>query len=222
MPSPRETRAALKVLTGEAVQTAAELLGRLGGAPEQQRAALLSTVPGLIDYYADGSAALALDFYDEQRQMVGQTSVFTSEFVVNDRTVKIRRAVAWASAPLFTEDLDAAAARLGEVVQLETARPFRDTITANRRRDPAAVGWRRVTAGGCGFCRMLADRGAVYKEATARFAAHTNCHCIAQPVFGADDFGEEADALQYMASRRSRTPEQRAVLREFIATHYPD
>jgi hypothetical protein len=220
MPSPRESRAELKTLTTVAADEAATLLTRLPGAPEQRRALLLEGVPGLIDYYAEGSAALAADFYDEQRDLAGVKSGYASDLVLVDRTVKIRRAIVWAAEPLYLADEELASKRLAEVVQLETARPFRDTITSNRKRDPAAVGWRRVTAGGCRLCRMLADRGAVYKESTARFATHPNCHCTAAPVFGEDDVGEEASAMQYMASRRSRSREQKQALRDYLDSFY--
>lgn len=220
MPTPAESREALQLVTGEAVATAGALASQLNGSPELRRAALLETVPDLVGYYADGSAALAADFYEEQREDAGVRSSFVPELVLVDRAVKIRRAVAWAAEPWFAELDVSVDARLAEVVQLEVARGYRDTITANRRADPDAVGWRRVTAGGCKFCRMLADRGAVYKAETARFAAHPACHCTAQPVFTTNDTGEEASALQYLASRRSRTPEQRALLRDYLNTFY--
>jgi hypothetical protein len=35
----------------------------------------------------------------------------------------------------------------------------------------------------CDFCEMLADRGAVYGEASADFEAHDHCSCSAEPVF---------------------------------------
>lgn len=220
MPSPRESRAELKALTTASVEEASELLSRLPGSAEQRRALLLDGVPGLIEYYAEGSAALAADFYDEQRAAAAVKQTFTSELVLLDRTVKIRRAIVWAADPLFQGLEEDANKRLAEVVQLESARPYRDTITTNRKRDPAAAGWRRITSGGCKLCRMLADRGAVYKESTARFAAHPNCHCTAQPVFGVDDYGEEASAMQYLASRRSRSPEQKAALRSYLDSFY--
>jgi hypothetical protein len=219
MPSPRESRAALKLITGEAVGSTLDLLSRLNGSPEVQRAALLDGVPGLIAYYSNGSAALAADFYDEERELAGVTSRFTSAAVIDDRTVKVRRGIAWASEPIFADDLELAGKRMSEVVQLETARPYRDTILTNRANDPAAAGWRRITAGGCKLCRMLADRGAVYREATARFATHTNCHCTAQPVFKTD-VGEEASVMQYKASRKNRTAAQRANLRDYLDTYY--
>jgi len=218
--SARESRAALQLVTAEAVAYATDLANRVAGSPEVRRLALLDGVPELIGYYSEGSAALAADFYEEERELAEVRSRFTAEAVIEDRTVKIRRSIAWAASPWFDDSGDSVDARLAEVVQLETARPYRDTITTNRSNDPDAVGWRRVTAGGCPFCRMLADRGAVYKSDTARFASHTNCHCVAQPVFTTNDTGVEASVLQYRASRRSRSPEQRAELRQYLEEFY--
>lgn len=222
MPTASESKAALKLVTSAAVATADGLLVRLSGTAEQRRALLLEGVPDLVGYYSAGSSALAADFYDDERERAAAPRLFVAEPIINDRTEKIRRGVAWASEPLFADDAAAAASRLAEVVQLETARPYRDTIITNRLRDPSAVGWRRVTTGGCKFCRMLADRGAVYTDETALFAAHTHCQCTAQPVFSTEDFGEEANVMQYMASSKRRTPETRARLRDYLNTNYSD
>jgi hypothetical protein len=60
----------------------------------------------------------------------------------------------------------------------------RDTITNAVHIDPRARGWERVIEpGACGFCAMLAGRGAVYKESTVDFRAHDHCHCTARAVF---------------------------------------
>jgi hypothetical protein len=222
MSTPGESRAELAALTAAAAGESGELLNRLKGSPEQRRALLLDGLPGLIEYYSEGSAALAADLYDEQREAASVREVYTSELVLLDRTVKIRRAIVWAAEPLFVADDVAAGNRLAGVTQLESARPYRDTITTNTRNDPAAVGWKRVTNQCCGFCRMLAARGAVYKESTARFAAHTHCDCTAAPVFIGGAIGPEASVLQYRASRRSRSPEQREQLRQYLSEFYPD
>lgn len=222
MPTAGESRAALQLVTGAAVGAAVAALDQVSGSPEVQRALLLESVPEVIAYYSVGSSALAADFYDDERERAAAPKLYVAEPVVLDRVVKIRRAVAWAADPLFGDDKQASASRLAEVVQFETARPYRDTITTNRQRDPSAVGWRRVAAGGCKFCRMLADRGAVYLDNTARFASHTNCHCTAQPVFSSEDYGEEANVMQYMASQRRRSAEQQARLREYLNTNYSD
>jgi hypothetical protein len=217
-----ESKAALTLVTGAAVDAVVTALGRAKGSPEQKRALLLEAAPEVISYYSVGSSALAADYYDDERERAAPPKLYVAEPVIVDRTEKIRRAIAWAADPLFGDDAAAASGRLAEVVQLETARPFRDTIITNRRRDPSAVGWRRVTSGGCKMCVMLAAKGAVYSDTTARFATHTNCKCSAQPVFSSSDYGEEASVMQYMASRKKRTPEQQARLREYLNTNYSD
>jgi hypothetical protein len=217
MPTALESRAALKVVTGSAVEVVTRLLGSLDGSPDAVRSDLLDGVPQLIGYFADGSSALAADFYDDERERAAARGRFLAEPVVLDRGEKIGRAIAWATQPLIDGEGDVAG-RLAQVVQIETARPYRDTITTNRRRDPAAVGWQRVAAGGCKFCQMLASRGAVYKEETAHFASHTHCHCTASPVFRGGDAGPEANVVQYVASKRRPTARDRARVREYLAS----
>jgi len=220
MPTALESRAALTLVTGSAVQTVQRLLGSLTGSPEAVRSDLLDAVPALIGYYADGSSALAADFYDDERERAAARGRFTAEPVVLDRAEKIGRAVAWATQPLFEQVDGDVAGRLAQVVQLESARPYRDTIVTNRRRDPEAAGWRRVATGGCSFCRMLADRGAVYREESARFASHAHCHCTAAPVFKGGDVGDEASVVQYVASKRRPSARDRERVRKYLAENY--
>lgn len=93
----------------------------------------------------------------------------------------------------------------------------RDTIVTASNADPKNYGWRRLTsAGACDFCLFLADRGAVYREETADFAAHDTCGCRAAPVFKGGELGPEADAAQYIGSSRNKTPADRARLRDAI------
>lgn len=219
MPSALESRAALTLVTGAAVSAVSRLLGSLSGPAVDVRAGLLEGVPALIGYYCDGSSALAADFYDDERERAGARGRFLAEPVVLDRGEKIGRAVAWASSPLLEGSGDVSG-RLAQVVQLETARPYRDTITVNRARDPEATGWRRVASGGCGFCRMLAGRGAVYRSTSARFASHSHCQCTAQPVFNGDA-GEEATVMQYVASKRRPSERDRETVRAYVAKNYP-
>lgn len=219
MVSPLQSRSALNLVASAAVATSLQLLRSTSGTPEQRRYDLLGGVPEVIGYYQDGTGALAADFYEDARVEAGVAGRFTAEVVLVDRTVKIRRAIAWAAEPLFTGDEATTTGRLAEVVQLETARPFRDTVTGNSTKDPKAIGWRRVASGGCKFCAMLAARGAVYKESIVRFASHTNCHCSAAPAFVGYD-GEEASVEQYRASRKNRTPAQQAELRAYLNEHF--
>lgn len=223
MPSPAESRAVLQLVTAAAVDAATQIL-KITADPAGARTAALDMVPALIAYYQDGSSALAADFYDQEREQAAAAGRYAAEPIVVDRMEKIGRAVAWATAPLVDPtDLGDPGERLAEVVQLETARPYRDTIRTNVHRDPAAVGWERVASGsGCKMCRMLADRGAVYKQETANFATHGHCHCTARPVFEGQKAGPEANVMQYTASKRRHTQKDRETLRNYLNEHFPD
>src|SRR5690606_36981699 len=107
-----ESKAELAVLTGDAADTADWMLRRTSGRWESRRLQLLGTVPDVVGYYSEGSAALAADFYDDSRAAVRAPGRFMASAVVLDRTVKIRRSIAWAADPLSTDDVDSAVARL--------------------------------------------------------------------------------------------------------------
>lgn len=82
----------------------------------------------------------------------------------------------------------------------------RRTIVDHVRSDPDARGWRRVTSGkACDFCRMLADRGAVYGEGTSHFAAHDACSCSAEPSYDSS----RRRAVSAWTGRRDISAEQR-------------
>lgn len=212
-----QSKAQLAVLAEDAADTVDFMVRRTSGQWESRRLQLLDTAPGVTAYYSEGSAALAADFYDDARSAARATGSFAAQPVILDRAVKIRRGIAWASEPLSINDEAAAIARLTEILTTELRRPYRDTVLTNRLRDPAAVGWRRLASpGACKFCRMLADRGTVYRQSTATFAAHENCGCTAAPVFGKEDVGPEADALQYAVSKRRPTAAAKRRLKEFL------
>jgi hypothetical protein len=99
----------------------------------------------------------------------------------------------------------------------------RDGVRATTLRDRRAVGWRRIArAGACKFCRMAADKGAVYREATAYFSAHNHCSCTAAPAFLGGEIGPEANVMQYLGARRTRTAAEKATLRDWLNEQYPD
>lgn len=213
MPTADEVRRALNLATGRAVVTATRTLYATSTVDE-----LLEAIPTIIAFYADGTAALAADYYDDTRDDANPSRRFKAEPVVDDRAEKIRRGILWLVEPLRLPEPDypSTESRLSEVVQLETAKPFRSTILTNSQRDPSSVGWRRNAGICCKFCRMLAGNGATYKESTARFAAHPHCDCTAAPVFDGQP-GEEASTLQYVASQRRKTPAQRQAVNRYLA-----
>lgn len=60
----------------------------------------------------------------------------------------------------------------------------REYVRQTALTDDRLGGWQRVGTGDtCAFCRMLVGRGAVYSEASVRFASHTNCNCEVQPSY---------------------------------------
>jgi hypothetical protein len=213
VPTPEQYRRAMVVVTARAVADASKALS-----PNPDE--MLRVVPEVVAYYSDGTAALAADQYDELREAANPRRPWTAEPVVNLRDEKLRVGTLWAITPLQGDDPNEVLARerLAEVIQFEVPRPFRDTITTNARRDPAAGRWQRVpNPGACKFCSFLAGRGAVYRADTARFAAHPSCGCSAVPVFEGQQVGEPATTLQYVASSRHRSPAQRQRLREALA-----
>lgn len=222
--SASQVRSALNKLAEDGVARLARVLPTLTGSPEAIRSDLLDLAPSVIFTYTDGSSALAADWYDDVRDEAAPPKLYLAEPFVADRSEKVHRMVAWAAEPLFgaEPDMEQVALRLLPDVQKEIARPFRDTITTNARRDPASVGWRRIASGqGCKWCRALSDKGAIYRQETARFAAHSNCHCSAAPVFDGED-GPEANVMQYVASQRKRTAKERKALRDYLNENYPD
>lgn len=85
---------------------------------------------------------------------------------------------------LFDQAVDTAQGRSAASGMRYALGGGRDTITQTIQADPRAIGYERVTGGNsCAFCQMLADRGAVYGEASADFEAHDGCTCGAEPVY---------------------------------------
>jgi hypothetical protein len=216
---PTSDETARKGLVQIARVAVADTLQMVAGAPDP-RPILTQVVPYVIDYYAVGAAALATDYYDDLREAANPRRPHRARPVVNPRDEKVRRALMWAAEPSYlpTPDPLLTAKRIDEVVQAEVARPFRDTITENQRSDRAGLGWKRHVRGDtCRFCRFLAGQDVLYrKERTARFASHPHCDCVAVPVFEGGEFGKEADALQYAASKRRRSPAEKAQLRRAL------
>lgn len=213
------------------------------GSPSETRAALFAATPLIAAEYTTGSSALALEWYEELREAAEAVQRFSPAPLVLVTDDDLAAIVAETTSALYDiergieEDLEAALTESLELLEAEiveeVAQAYRDTITGNVERDPEAVGWRRFARPeACKFCLMLAARGAVYTEATARFAAHGavmsgnrkggNCMCIAGPAFGGKEIWAEATPMQYVASQSKRTPAQQAALREYLNTNFPD
>ena len=229
--SPDEVRAGLTLVTAAAVAEVRSVAQAAPG-PVDQVSALFTAVPLIVGSYIDGSSALALDWYDEIRDESSPTTLFDPTPIALVREGHLGNVVAWATQEIRSFESELLAdlaqieadmlAKVEAEVQKEVAAGFWDTITGNVQQDPEAVGFQRFARpGACPFCRMLADKGAFYRtEETARFAAHTTCHCVAKPKFRNGEFGPEADVMQYLASKKRRSPAEKARLREYLKANY--
>ncbi len=247
---PEVVRSELQGVTGEAsALLAAAAAERIAAGPGAVRGALFEAADAIAETYKQAAAELAAAWYDELRAAAPLAATF-AEYVAEPVAVvdraKLETSVAVATTSLYdlvqaeidrkaaeyqqqlTDAVETSVRRLQAELQKEIASGFRDTITENTVRDDSAVGWRRHTrpsdsyTNGCRWCRFLADKGAIYSKATARFAAHKECHCLASPVFDGDD-GPTASVMQYVASKRKRTKAENAKMRKILDQRYgPD
>jgi hypothetical protein len=143
--------------------------------------ALRDLLPAIIATYGEAGAALAADWYDDQREKVDARGRFTA-IPVESTDRGAQALVGWALA----ESTDDAALRSLIVggAQRRISDHVRYTVAGSSVADPAARGWKRVGDGSsCAFCSMLLGRGAVYTEATADFQSHDHCGCSAAPAW---------------------------------------
>ncbi len=169
--------------------------------PESARDQLLKFVPHLVSQYGEVAATFAADWYDEMRAVEGVPGRFRAAVQASpyqDATEGLARR---AAGSLFDDDPGGALLTLTASAGKYALAAGRMTVATATVRDPQASGWKRVTRPpGCRFCRMLAQRGAVYKEATAFFASHGDCNCAAVPSW--DPSAPEVEVFAYEASIR--------------------
>lgn len=219
--SPEAVRAQLAVVSAAA---AADLLDVSVGARTTD--AITSALALIVPSYYDAAGSLATAWYDELRDESNPSSVYTPTIIGDPTTDWIEREAQKFATSLegdLETELQRLADELARLTEKEVSRGFRDTVTGNTRQDEDAIGWSRVARpGACRMCLMLADKGAVYREETARFAAHTDCHCAARPAFRNGENGPEASVEQYLMSTKRRTEAQQKLLRKYLLENYPD
>lgn len=248
-PTPEQVRSGLQIV---ATAASAELraAAEVEETPTGVRAVLFAAAPLVVAEYGAAAAALGAEWYEELRDvaaLVGRISTsFTPRLVVPEREDQIAASVAKISKDLRdleqgtsakVIDFETAKRRIlddtADTIEQEVATAMRETVTTNATEDPDAGGWRRFARPeACKFCLMLAAKGAVYTERSARFAAHGavmnggrkggNCMCIAGPAFGGQEAWAEATPMQYLASRKERTAKQKAALRDYLNENFPD
>jgi len=181
----------------------------------------------LVAQYGQTSAALAADFYDAERAAAGVSGTFTVPVPDPPPDEQVDSSLRWATKDLWPRDEAAASvAQLEPMdVRLEQAEKKaegaaqkivadqgRDALRESVRQDRGAVAYARAAAlGGCSFCKLMASRGAVYKnaqtagrDANDKFSGeasvvkfHDNCHCAIIPVFRGQRFELSPHAAEW-------------------------
>jgi hypothetical protein len=225
--APEAVRSQLAVVTA----TASADLAAVAAQSRRPVDAALEALGLVVPSYYDAAGALAVAWYDERRSESSPSTSYVPEIIGDPATDWIEREVSKFADTLDADLEDATQRLLNEALTLaekEVARGFRDSILGNSRMDEDSIGWSRVARpGACKFCTMLADKGAVYSEASVDFAAHGNCNCATRPEFRNGDHGPEASVIQYVASsKRSSDPAVQAArnarVREYLNHNYPD
>lgn len=189
----------------------------------------IEAVRALVDQYGSASASLAADYYEAQRVAARVTGRFTVPLADPPPDEQVDNSLRWATKDVWERDPDDPATTDAQLqpldVRLQQAErkaeavaqklvtdQGRGTVREAVRRDREATAWARAAAlGACGFCKMLAIRGAVYKQDTADFRAHDGCHCGVVPVFRGQRFELSDHAREW-----------ERLYREFAAPHSGD
>lgn len=178
----------------------------------QARAALMDVLPALVGTYGQAAATVAAEWYDQARAKAAVRGTFTA-IPVEPSDRGAQALAGWATST--GTDLASIQALVAGGLQRRIADAARETVMGSAVADPKATGWQRQTQGGCVFCQMIAGRGSVFSEASADFASHDSCRCVAVPAFE----GHPRPVKPYTPSTRTSTDADRARVREYLRTH---
>ena len=226
----RSHQASISALTDFVQSEVASLAMALEGQPPAVvREALLDLVPGVAAKYGDAAAALAMDYFEMAREAAEVPGMFIPRPAALASPERFEGSVRWAVGAVVGPEpsFEALGLRLGGSVSRAVVDVATDTLVAATVADDRARGWSRILEpGACGFCRMLADRGGVYTEATVRFASHDNCRCSAAPRFSLGPGDRRVSTVPNQVSKRPRNEAERKArnkrAKQYIAANYPD
>lgn len=186
-----------------------EIFRLAGGlSPEAARDLIAELLPSVTSAYGDISAAAAAEWFETLRERAVGAG-FQARLAQPVGVDPVIQSVHFSAQHLFTDHPDQMQAYLqGQLVKWIN-QPARETIIDSIDADPIGRGWQRVVRpGGCKFCRMLGQRGAVYTRKSVWFASHANCNCGAVPSWDPDL--PEVDVKAYEASKRMDAVRRRA------------
>lgn len=166
----------------------------------------IEAVRALIEQYGAASSSLSADYYEAERIAAAVTGRFTVPLAESPPDEQVDNSLRWATKDIWERDpddpatteaqqqplevrLQQAEKKAEAVAQKLVADQGRGTVQEAVRQDRQATAWARAAAlGACSFCKLLASRGAVYKQDTAKFRSHDGCHCGVVPVFKGQRF----------------------------------
>jgi hypothetical protein len=166
----------------------------------------IEAVRALVEQYGAASSSLSADYYEAERIAAAVTGRFTVPLAEPPPDEQVENSLRWATKDLWERDpedpdtteaqrqpleirLQQAEKKAEAVAQKLVADQGRGTVQEAVRQDRQATAWARSAAlGACSFCKLLASRGAVYKQDTAKFRSHDGCHCGVVPVFKGQRF----------------------------------
>lgn len=205
----------------------------------------MTAVRALIGQYGAASATVAADSYNQQRDAAGAPGRFDAQPSSPLPDEQVEASLRWAVKDLWRETNEPfdvrfaqAQGRAEAVVQKLVADQGRATTRQAANRDRGAVAYARAAAlGACSFCKLMASRGAVYKDARTagrdadeRFTGeasvvkfHDNCHCTIVPVFRGQQFELSPHAAEwdrlYREYAQGHSGDQLRLFRRALAEH---
>lgn len=135
--------------------------------PERAQRTLQEAFPEVFNPYAAASSAVSASFYEEVRDYVGVGGSFAAETLDSAESSRWGALVGYGSAPSVFERGGSALAYslLAGGLTSVLSEMAGDTIYGNAENERVTVGFQRVPKPGCcGFCGMLASRGAAYQS----------------------------------------------------------
>lgn len=211
MATPATLRRSVDQLVGFANRDLSALWRQVNDAA-QARVALMDVLPALVETYGQAAATLAAQWYDEARAKADIGGSFQG-IPVGPSDRGAQALAGWATST--ANDMSTLEALVLGGLQRRIGDAARETVMGSAIADPKATGWQRQAFGGCEFCQMIAGRGAVFSEASADFASHDHCGCVAVPAFD----GRQRPVKPYTPSLRTATDADRARVREYLRTH---
>lgn len=155
----------------------------LGLSGRELAAALLDIMPALVAKYGERAAAVAVEFYREQRDASDVDAAYEARAYSEADPEYVR---AETQEAIDSSTASGLRGKLGGLLVRQVNAKADETIIRNAVADPAHPRWALVPhAGACGWCVLLASQGFWY-SARGRVPRHDHCKCAVAVDFSDD------------------------------------